>query len=466
MTPTAPPRLATVRNPARPTRGPKLAAIGRVLGRPLMPWQRLVADTALEIAPSGFYQYRTVVLVVPRQQGKSVLLQCLMVLAALRAYDQTIIYTAQDRGEARRRLLVELDERTLARSPTLRGRYRTRRTNGDEHITFPTGSSIGIVAPTDTAGHGQTLDLGVIDEAFAHRDLSLPQAFGPAMVTRRNAQLWVVSVVGDGTDYLLQHYQTQGERSLDDPDTRIAFFEWSAPDGDVYDVDTWRGCMPALGLTVDVDDVRADPTYADPAEFARAYLCRRPEPAASSPLDADEWIAGTVATLPLRDPLVFAADVSIDRTSAAIGAASALGDGGPVGVEVLDHRPGTSWVLPRLVELAARHHPVAVVIDGGGPIGAQLVAMERARLPLVVLNGPDVTRACGLFVDASRTGALRHLAQGPLDDAVAAAAKSHVGDRFRWARRNAIVDLSPLYAVTLAHHGVLTGPPLPVVASA
>jgi len=346
---TTPPRLATARNPARRTRGDKLAAIARVLGRPLLPWQRHVADVALEIAPTGYYQYRTVVLVVPRQQGKSVLLQCLMVLAALRAYDQTIIYTAQDRGEARRRLLVELDERTLARSATLRGRYRTRRTNGDEHLTFPTGSTIGIVAPTDTAGHGQTLDLGIIDEAFAHHDLALPQAFGPAMVTRRNAQLWVVSVVGDGTDYLLQHYQTVGVRSLEDPTTRTAFFEWSAPDGDVYDVDTWRRCMPALGLLIDPDDVRADPTYDDPAQFARAYLCRRPEPAIAAPIDPDGWLRGTVRELALSNPLVFGADVSIDRTSAAIAAASFLDESGRIGVEVIDARPGTAWVLPRLL---------------------------------------------------------------------------------------------------------------------
>jgi hypothetical protein len=429
-----------------------------------MPWQTLVTDTALELNAAGHLHYRTVVLVVPRQQGKSLLLQAVMVRAALGAYDSTILYTAQDRTEARRRLLVELHQRTLARSMAFRRRYAVRATNGDESLTFVTGSTIGIVAPTATAGHGNTLDLAVIDEAFAQSTLALPQAFGPAMVTRRNAQLWVVSVVGDGTDALLQHYQAQGVAALDDDAQRICYFEWSDLDGDPYDEATWWRCMPALGHTIHPDDVRADPTYGDPDEFARAYLCRRPSSTPTSAIDLGGWAAAGRDGFVLRDPVVFAVDVSIDRSAASIAAASRLADGA-IAVELVDHRPGTAWVVERLAELAGRHHPSAVALDGPGPTGSLLVELDRHRLGLVVLSTTDVARACGAFVDDVGDGRLAHLGQPDVDAAVANAARVYVGDSFKWRRRVAGVDLSPLYAVTLARYAVAASPGEAVVRS-
>lgn len=460
-----PPRLATARNRRRRTLGRAAAVVAGQFGRPFMPWQDAVADVALEVNDAGYLHYRLVVLVVPRQQGKSTVLQAVMVRSALGAYDQTILYAAQDRTEARRRLLVELHERTLARARPFRRRYTTRMTNGDESLRFVTGSTIGIVAPTATAGHGNTLDLGVIDEAFAHSTLELPQAFGPAMVTRRNAQLWVVSVVGDGTDLLLQHYQDEGLSSLDDPDTRTAYFEWSNLDGDPYAESTWRSCMPALGYTVQPDDVRADPTYGDPDEFARAYLCRRRPARSTVAIDLDAWAAAARAAFTLVDPVVLGFDVSADRTRSSIAAASVADVG--YAVELIDHRPGTAWVVPALVEYNRRHRPAAIVVDGPGPAGALLTELERHRLPLRVLTAQQVVRACGQFVDDVGNGAVAHLAQTPLEDAVGSAGRLYHGDAFRWRRRDraSTVDLSPLYAVTLARYGAATAPGEAVVAA-
>ena len=53
---------------------------------------------------------------------------------------------------------------------------------------------------------------------------------------------------------------------------------------------------------------------------------------------------------------------------------------------------------------------------------------------------------------------LPHLVQDPLEAAVAEAGRAYVGDAFRWRRRTQTVDLSPLYAVTLARHAVASGP--------
>src|SRR5258708_322144 len=57
-----------------------------------------------------------------------------------------------------------------------------------------------------------------------------------------------------------------------------AYFGYSAPDdADPGDPAAWYGCMPALGITVSEETVRADFATMPLAEFRRAYLCQWPE---------------------------------------------------------------------------------------------------------------------------------------------------------------------------------------------
>src|SRR5688500_14096669 len=92
-----PPRFGTPRNPDRPTLGGRVADVAKALGTPFQPWQREVADVALEyVWDTGLLAYREVDLTVPRQCGKSTLLRAVMVHRALRfGTPQMIVYSAQ-----------------------------------------------------------------------------------------------------------------------------------------------------------------------------------------------------------------------------------------------------------------------------------------------------------------------------------------------------------------------------------
>ena len=74
----------------------------------------------------------------------------------------------------------------------------------------------------------------------------------PAMMTKRDAQLWVTSTAGwEGSTYLKRKVDAGRAAVADNLDTGICFFEWSAdPDAAVDDPATWYGCMPALGITI------------------------------------------------------------------------------------------------------------------------------------------------------------------------------------------------------------------------
>ena len=71
-------RGGTRRDETRRTLGPRLAGIAAMMGTPLIPWQRYVADVACEIdEDTGTFHYNTVVISTPRQCGKSALVDSL-----------------------------------------------------------------------------------------------------------------------------------------------------------------------------------------------------------------------------------------------------------------------------------------------------------------------------------------------------------------------------------------------------
>ena len=180
----------------------------------------------------------------------------------------------------------------LDRSP-LRRLYSVRRSNGSERIRWRTGSHHGITAGGETSGHGFTLDLAVIDEAWAQVDDRLVQSFRPAMVTRADAQLWIVSTAGTDDSVFLRERVDDGRARVEAGEAiDVAYFEWSAPDdADDDDPATWQAAMPALGVLIDLDTIASDRAAMDRAEFARAYLNR--------------WTAGGRARVRARrlDPL-------------------------------------------------------------------------------------------------------------------------------------------------------------------
>jgi hypothetical protein len=448
------PRWATPRTPSRKTLGDQAARIAVALGKPLLPWQRQVFDVALEVNEDGTPAYRDVVVTVPRQQGKSQALLTAVLHRALSRDNQEIRYAAQHGAGARAKLvddwLPELENSVFARY------FRHRLTSGHEALFFRNGSSLGLVATTQKSGHGATLDLAILDECFAHPDARVEQALRPALMTRSDAQLWVVSTAGTRamSHYLWEKVETGRQLVEADVRTGLCYFEWSADDvADPADPATWRSCMPALGLTVSEDVVAADFAAMPSAEFQRAYLNRwtaqRTDPAI--PLDA--WLALTDYSSQPEDPIVLAFDVTPDRGRSAIAVAGKCADGRRH-LEVVAHEAGTAWVPDRLDQLKRKHGAVAVVCDVSGPANSLLPDLARLGIDVTTVTTKEHGQACGLLYDAVVEGSVRHLGTEELTAAIDSAIKRHVGDVWLWNRRSSSNDISPLVAVTLALWGL------------
>lgn len=421
-----------------------------------MPWQRQVADTALEIDPdTGRLAYREVTVTVPRQAGKTTLLLSVMVWRALVFRSQRIVYTAQTAKDAREKW--EDEQVPALEGSEFHSLFTTRKTNGSEAIRWRNGSLHYLMPTTEKAGHGKTLDLAVIDEAFAQVDNRLEQSCKPAMITRPEPQFWVISTAGNADSVYLRSKVDRGrEMASGDRRSGVAYFEWSAPDElDAGAPETWRVCHPAIGHTITEDALAAESAAMEPAEFERAFLNRWVAGVTAAPIPVSVWNRRKEPDVKIGDDLCFAVDISPDRGYSSIAAAGPTGDE-RFAVELADRREGTQWLVPRLIEFWNKWSPSAVVVDNVGPAASLIPDLEAAGVRVVSTSAVDMRQACGRFYDAVLNDELTHQGQVDLDAAIAGAAKRKLGDAWAWSRSSSQVDISPLVAVTLALWGAST----------
>jgi hypothetical protein len=473
-----PPMWGPPRRPYFKTYGPHIAKVMTALGVPPMPHQRYIADVATEIDPdTGYFAYREVDLSIMRQQGKTALMLGIMI-HRLRAFVRNrILYSAQTRNDARDRLLEEFLPAVESGPQDLARQFRARKGLGQESIVCTsTRSRVGIIALREDSGHGPFLDLGLLDEAFSHVDSRIEEAMSPAMLTRLMAQLWVASAAGTEKSTYWNAKRERGreliERLWGSGLTQwpsICYMEWFAPDWMPRDDPaTWWFCMPALGHTITEQVVKAELEKLGPDEFDRGMLNRtkKSRPPADTNVPTAEWPECLDADSQLGNEFSLAFDITPDRKIGSIVAVGPRPDG-LLHTEIVDRRPGTAWMVPRLVELRRRWRPIAIGVDDRGPAAAlldelaehgirkPLKADDPARSDLVVTNAQEMARACGQFADAVRNGILRHIGQSELDAALAGARTRHLGDTWGWGRRAAEVDISPLVAATLARYAHL-----------
>lgn len=438
-----------------------------------MPWQREIADIALEIDPeTERLHYRTIVLTVMRQQGKTALTLPVWLQRAVRWPDQRILWTMQSATDARKKWLDEhvpriLNSRVSGFLPGA-GEGAIRKQNGSEHVRFRNGSMMSLLSSNMTSGHGQVVDLGMIDEAMGQRDDRLHQALRPAMKTRNRpglpgTQLWIISTVGPaGESEWFDAWVDAGRLAVESgtcDEERLCFIEYSAPDdADPGDPETWRACTPALGYTITEETIAADYREAlltpDGLNgFRRGSLNQRTSQRADPVIPLALWDACELhVERETGVPLVWAVDVAPNQASAAIVVAWLRIDGIPQ-VQLVDHQTGVGWLAERVSELRARW--------GGrwllDPRGAS--ASQAAGWPGDLVAGKDARAACTLLEAHARETRLGHYGQPELRAALEGAVKRPSDDGgWTWARRATHVDISPLVAASLALHALVAEP--------
>lgn len=482
--------------------GPAVAAVARALDptKASLPHQQYVYDVAYEINPeTGLFAYDDVTVVGPRQvTGKTQLLAPVMVHRCIGMGDelveyarrefgvtvpapgaQRVLYTAQRAEDARQKwrdVHVEMIKRSRLKalwSQPPRLRLAAEAMFWENGSVWSPGSTTG-----KSSGTGDTLDLGVIDEMWAQEDGRTEIGMRPTMLTRPWRQLWRASMVPgisrvppEKWAYMRQKMAAGRARVEADVRSKTAYFEWSLAEGcDPADEDGWWTCMPGLGYTVPVENVRSDFHNLDLIDFCAEYLGWGPTGALPlwSTVSEQTW-HDLIHGGQYQEPVAIGVDATPELTAASIGMAAQCSAGGDIHIELLDRRAGVNWVVEAILWLCRSQPVCAVGIDRNGPLAGIVRPLTRAAeeqrvdITIVELNSAEVSAACAQLynetgehdddspeAEAPTLRRVHHISQAELDAAVGGAVKHYHGDRWRWDRVGSAVDVSPLFAVTLA----------------
>lgn len=441
-------------------------------GLTLDPWQEHVLRCSLGEKPGGKWSSFRVALTVPRQNGKNALIEARELAGLFLFGEKRIIHTAHEVKTARESMTalmnrMKASDELMSHVEGFAGDFDKdfsgMKVGNDPSITLKNGNKISYAARSKGSGRGFTGDLIIMDEAYALKAEELA-AMLPTMAAKSmlgNPQVWFTSSAGMPESDLLNGIRNEGiNRSSD----RLAYFEWSAKDdAAIDDVAAWYEANPGLGIRISeqyvLDELESMVSDGGSDEqFKRERLGIWAKLGGESIFPSGMWESCAQKPSQAGDVLSFAVDVPPSRDSATIAMASALKDGS-THVEIVDRRAGTSWVSTRLAELRDKWSPTSIILDAGGAAGALMSEMKRDGVKSRQLNAREYGQACGMFFDLVIDGKLVHIGQVELDSAVEGAKQAPMGDTlWKWNRKNPVVDISPLVAVTLALHGLSVRP--------
>jgi hypothetical protein len=465
------PRLFTAPPAFLSSSGQEAVELAALAGLELDPWQQHILDVGLREREDGNWAAFEVCVNVPRQNGKGGVIEARELAGLFLLGEMLILHSAHEFKTsivAFRRI-----EQLVMGCPDLRKRVlRVRKTTGEEAIELVTGQVLRFLARSGGSGRGFTGDCNILDEAMILGDDAMG-ALMPTMAAVPNPQIWYLGSAGIGAPSVqLGRLRRRAEAAVEsgEPDPSLAYFEWSmdahrdecnpacADHDDVDDPQTWAKANPALGIRISPTHVRNErASLGSGGIFERERLGVGDYPSDTADtwqvIGEDAWRALAAAESEPSDPVAFAIDMTPERSHAAIGVAGEWRGG--THVEVVDHRPGTGWILDRAAELHEKWRPRCWVVDAGGPAGSLIADLEeRLGVEVVQPKAREVAAACGQFYDAVAEQGLSHLDQAPLAAALAGAQKRPLGDAWAWARRIVSVDISPLVTVTLAKWGL------------
>lgn len=441
-----------------------------VIGFEPLPWQRWVLIHGLELLPDGRYRFRTVLILVARQNGKTTIVE-IKNLWKMFVQKADVLGTAQDLAVSEESWdnAVEICEGTPELAVEIKDVIKV---NGKKTLKLTNGARWRVKATNRRAGRGPSADDVNLDELREHLTWRAWAAVTKTTLARPNAQRWCFTNSGDDTSVVLNAQRAKGRAAAEDPlsDPTMGHFEWSAldevectckrvhprphrSDCRLLDASVLATANPALGYTITLEDLRSD-ANGDPDDvFRTECLCQHVHDLSPAIIDMATWVDWMDEDSLARGKVAFSLDLDPDLQWWAAGFTGRRSDG-LLHWQVVAHGEGTNGMVEEAARLNAIHENVGWFIDGSSPAAAKKTDLENAGLTAHTVGSAETAQACINMMDAATNGTGRYAGlTTDLTKAWRAASTIPSGDSKRFGRKKSSGDITPLMVVTLSHHG-------------
>lgn len=450
------------------------------IGWPLDPYQEWLAIHIGELLPDGRPRFRTVLILIARQNGKSLFCKLLILYWMFIEQVPLIIGTSTSRDMAKVswRETIEMAE-GIALLAAEMDKLHTRETISEEAFFNKAGSRYRFAAPNRRAGRSLTVNRSLLDELREHDNWDVWNALIKAMTAVADAQAVCVTNQGDHTAVVLDSLRESAleyiETGVGDP--RLGLFEYSAPNGcDPTDPEAIAMANPNLGRRIALDSIIGDAVRAkraggeELATYRTETLCQRVT-SLDAAIDEQAWdTAGSDEPIDLanhRDRVALCFDVALDGTHATLVAAATID--GTTHVEVVKVWNGYGCTkalradLPGIVE---RLRPRTLAWFPNGPsaaVAADLAARRGSRpwpprrVTVEALTA-ETPAVCMGLAEVVLSGEVQHPKDRMLDGHIKQTSKLKHGDRWVFTRRGS-QPIDGSYATAGAVHAARTLPP-------
>ncbi|NWL32969.1 terminase large subunit domain-containing protein [Paenarthrobacter nitroguajacolicus] len=478
-----------------------------VLGLDLYPWQKVLLCRMLELLPDGSLRFRTAVVLIARQNGKSTLSQVLALWFMIVWGWPLVMGTAQDLETAEEvwQGAVDLVEEDEELSKLLK---RVVKVNGKKALELKAGSRYKVKAANRRAGRGFTGNLIMLDELREHQNWEAWGAITKTTMAQAEALILALSNAGDLTSIVLRYLRKMAHEALGDPDgiceeigaagpsaldvadlteddeeldddeladfeqdeDTLGLWEWSmAPGTDKRDRQGWAQANPSLNWNPGFTErtiaaaCKTDPEWV----FRTEVGCQWSEGTLTGPFPPGAWDKGKNPVQTLEDGTIGVAeehriipgsevwagvDQSHDRSMTYVAFGGFRADG-KAQVEIVAARHGSDWVKGYLMDDKRRGRVKAVAGQSKGapisPLMESLAADIEFTIPVVEWSGSDLTNGWADVFDSVRDVTVFHNPQPVLDTAAATAVvKVFSGGASIPDHRASPAEVAPLMAFT------------------
>lgn len=418
---------------------------------PLHGWQYDVLASWLAEDDDGKYVHQTGGLLVPRQNGKTEVIEARIAFGMIWANGgrgEIIAYSAH-----RVDTTLEMFEKLLDlfgdtrldpddwRHPELHAMVESMTfTNGHQAIRLKNGSKVMFNARSTGSKRGFTCDVQIYDEAgFLTDDQLSASKSTTSSAPQKNPQTLYAGTPPSEHGIYAEPFGRVRQNAIAGLNG-VCWHEWSIEsieNTSLSDRNVWAEVNPSLGYNLLWSAVESELADMSPEKFAIERLGWWPETASSRAFNAQKW-AQTASDGPADadiDKLAVGVKFAPDGLQVCVSVAALVrGESrtqDTVHVELVHNGntlAGVQWLVDWLIDRSGKF--AAVAIDGksgADNLGGTLIRAGFPRKAVHVMSSGDVVTATTMAVNMLAEGRMTHFADETLDASARGAVKRKIG---------------------------------------